>query len=97
MNEIRQAIDFTANAISKRFGLDEKRVRTVLERTEYQGQNSAPNSDYRENDDVYTYLFVPSLARIFHESVLNWVFLGSGSFNCKVKKPIYAGIKTDFR
>ena len=37
------------------------------------------------------------LARIFHEFVLNRVFLGSGWSNCKVKKPIYVGIKKDFR
>jgi uncharacterized protein YjbI with pentapeptide repeats len=42
-------------------------------------------------------LYKANLARIFHESVLNWVFLGSGSSNCKVKKPIYVGIKKDFR
>ena len=42
-------------------------------------------------------LIVGVLARIFHESFLNWAFLGSSSSKCKVKRAIYAGMKTNFR
>jgi hypothetical protein len=42
--------------------LDAERVRAVMERTEYQGLNSAADSGYRDGDDPYVYLFDPSLA-----------------------------------
>ena len=61
-NEVRQAIDFTANDISQRYGLDVERVRAVLERTDYEGRNSPADLDYRDGDDRYVYLFDPSLA-----------------------------------
>jgi len=58
-DKVHHAVDFTATAISKRYGLDVERIRRVLERTEYRGLNWA---DYRDGDDLYAYLFVPSIA-----------------------------------
>jgi hypothetical protein len=61
-DEVHQAIDFTATAISKKYGLDVERIRSVLERTEYIGRNSAVDLSQWEGDGLYGYLFVPSIA-----------------------------------
>jgi len=61
-DEVHQAIHFTATAISKKYGLDVDRARRALERTEYIGRNSAVDLSQWEDDGLYTYLFVPSIA-----------------------------------
>ena len=62
---IHQAIDFTATAISKKYGLDVERIRSVLERTEYIGRNSAADLSQREDDGLHAHQFVPSMAEAF--------------------------------
>jgi hypothetical protein len=61
-DEVHKAIHFTADRISNRFGPDVERVRGVLERTEYIGRNSAADLSQRDDDGLYPYLFIPSLA-----------------------------------
>jgi hypothetical protein len=70
-DEVRQAIHFTADRISNRFGLNVERVRGVLERTKYLGPNEelsgtashpcTQQDSGRQPGELHSYIFSPSL------------------------------------